>query len=127
VITYVVPPLSSILYHIHEFLLFFFYCGFSHPSVFSNIIASVLTHFDLYFCNKHFPHYFFVNQFISEFCCDKLPLSPANSLLCKKQSKVAYNTPNGGTTSRPVCGSFSAPDCPSFFKKTIIPYLALVD
>jgi len=26
--------------------------------------------------------------------------SPGNSLMCKKQGKAAYNTPNGGTPSR---------------------------
>ena len=26
--------------------------------------------------------------------------SPGNNLLCKKQGKTAYNTPNGGTPSR---------------------------
>jgi len=29
-----------------------------------------------------------------------IDVSPGNNLLCKKQGKAAYNTPNGGTPSR---------------------------
>jgi len=41
-------------------------------------------------------------QLVKLLSCDRkvTGLSPGNSLLCKKQGKAAYNTPNGGTPSR---------------------------